>query len=714
MYTARIISILLSMLLITSVLLFSVTAAASKPDGHVSGAGALSIETPADETALQISDTNSSKTLNISSRHIGPELTQNESSASIIISEVEARIGSRLLNSSEAIQAGQFDTAETEISGNTSDLLRQYNQIAAQTESSTDDEVAQELNLTVQQQRDLINNSQNISVLYNEYQLAQANGNQTRANQLSRRLTEQIEGANQTAEQLSERYQVTGNETEIDADQIIDDIDQGQTRVAEVKAEIQSETEVDTIVPTSLDVSSSAVASPTQPLRITGTLSSEGSGLANKNIQISLGDTTIQTKTNEAGDFRSSVRPIMIASGRQTLSVQFTPEPTSVYDEQRVEKDVRVDSVTPDTDIQYSPSQVQFRDTVVVEGKVAADETSLSGVPVATTIAGQQFGSTRTDDDGDFRIRGSLPATIASGSQQIEVIISDQNMAVQENIKTNEIYVNSTGTELLFTSIQTNGSNIEFTGQLTTANGFELSDRNIVISQGDNDSVGAYTNQSGYFEGSLSIQSTNSIAYLPFVSGERTVTAQYESVGGNLKSSTQNTVVSYTPPISVPLQQIAIVGLGLAIILLAIILWRRREIQSNEAEDTLQKIADSETTLPPHSAVNISPDRLLSHAEKQYTEGNIGAAARLSYAALRQQYMEAYDVTGSLTHWELYQTLRPELNSPTQELLYEATAVYEQELYSDVDFSAHDELGIVLEQLGEVIGSDESAITNLS
>lgn len=703
MSLSRITCILLFTFLITNVLLFP--AVAAEPEAPFSDTDALSVGAATDEATTQTVDTESSNISNTSSRHIGPELTRNEPSAEIVISEAEARIGSRLLNSTDAIQAGQFDTAETTISGNTTDLIQQYERLAAQTESTADDEIAQQFNLTVQQQRQLIDTARNSSSTYNEYQLARANGNQTRARQLARTLLEQTQDGNQTAEELLNQYEQLANETDLNATQTIAGINDAQARLADIQNTVRSET----LTPTSLRVSSSAVASPIKPIQISGQLTSNNSQLANQSIEISLSDTTVQTETNGDGEFSTMLRPLSIASGQQTLSVQFSPEPTSIYDGQRVEKSVRIDSVVPTADTQYSPSQVQFNDTVEINGEVTAGEISLSDVPVSTTIAGQPFKSARTDDQGVFRIQEPLPATVPNGTQQIEVVISKQNRSVQQVIQTTELDVASTETELAFTSIQTNGSNIEFVGQLTTTEGTELSDRNIVISQGDSSSVVSYTNQSGYFEGSVPIQSSSSISQLLFSPDKRTLTAEYDAGGENLISSTQNTVVSYNPPISVPLQQIAIVGLSLAIILIAIVLWRRREIQSNEAEDTLQKIADSETTLPPHSAVNISPDRLLSHAEKQYTEGNIGAAARLSYAALRQQYMEAYDVTGSLTHWELYQTLRPELNSPTQELLYEATAVYEQELYSDVDFSAHDELGIVLEQLGEVIGSDESA-----
>lgn len=704
MSIARIISILLYIFVITTVLVSPVAAAA--PEGYFSGTETLSIDTAGGEAVTQTSDTGSSGILNTSSRHIGPEIARDEPSAEIVISEVEARIGSQLLNSSDSIQAGQFDTAEATLSGNTTDLINQYERVADQTESTADDEIARVFNESVQRQRKLVNTAQNSSVIYNEYQLARANGNQTRARQLARQLLKQTRDGNRTAEKLLAQYEKLANETELNATQPIAGINDAQTRLAEIRDTVRSET----LTPTSLRVSASAVGSPTQPIEISGQLTSNNSQLANKTINISVGDRTARTKTSETGAFSASIRPITLASGQQTVSVRFTPEQASIYDDQRVEKSVRIDSVAPDVDIQYSTAHVRFNETVAIDGEVAAGEIPLPDVPVTTTIGGQQFSSTRTGAEGDFRIRNSLPATIPNGSHQLEVIISNQNTAVQQVTTTERIDINSTETELSFTSIRANGSNIEFSGRLTTANGTELPNRNIVISQGASSSVASSTNQSGYFDGSISMQSTNSVSQLVFGSDERTLTARYDSAGGNLEPSTQDTIVSYTPPISVPLQQIVLVGFSVAGILYGVVRWRRRETRSNESEDALQEIADSETTLRSNSTPPVAPERLLSHAETYHDEGNMEAATRLGYAALRQKYMEAYDVTESLTHWELYRTLKSDLNSSTQELFYEVTAVYEQELYSNVDLGSNDDFGGVLEQLREVIETDDGRV----
>lgn len=701
MSITRITIIFLSIFLLTNVLLSPVVVAES---GSSFSGDSLSLGTPAGEAIMQTSDRESSNTSNTSSRHIGPELTQDEPSAEIVISEAEARVGSQLLNSTDALQAGQFDTAETTISGNTTDLLQQYERLAAQTESTADDEIAQEFNLTVQQQRELVKTARNSSSIYNEYQLARANGNETRARQLGRTLLEQTQEGNQTAEGLLNQYETLANETDLNATQTLTEINDAQARLADIQNTVRSET----LTPTSLQVSSSAVASPTQPIQISGQLTSNQSQQDNKSIEISLGDTTVQTKTNGDGEFSEELRPLAVPSGQQTLSIRYKPEETSIYEEERVEKSIRIDSIAPTTDIQYSPSQVQFNETVVIEGAVTVDEIAVSDVPVDTTIAGQPFKSTYTDEEGNFRIREPLPATVSNGTQQVEVTISKQNRSVQQVIETTELDVKSTETEIAFTSIQTNGSNIEFTGQLTTTEGTELSDRYIIISQADRSSVVSYTNQSGYFDGSVSIESTSSISQLPFFSDERTLTAAYDSTGENLESSTQNTVVSYTPRISVPLQQIGFVGASVVAIIYGVFRWRRRETQSNESEDQLEKIVDSETALGSNSALNVSPEELLNHAEIHYNEDNMEAATRLSYAALRQKYMKAYDITQSLTHWELYQRLKPELNSSTQELLYEVTAVYEQELYSNIDFTSNNEFDTLLEKLKDVIESSES------
>ena len=702
MSVPRITSVLLCMFLITTVPVSPVATAQS--GSSISERASLSLGTPASEAVTQTAATESANSSNISSRHIGPELTQEEPSAEIVISEVEARVGSRLLNSTDAIRAGQFDTAETTISGNTTELLRQYERLAAETESTADDEVAQEFNLTVQQQRRLVSLARNSTTIYNEYQVARANGNQTRARQLARELLEQTATGNQTADSLAEQYQVLQNETDLNATESIAGIRQAQARLAEIQDTVRSET----LTPTSLRVTSSAVASPVQPVDVSGSLVANTSRLVEKNITIGLNDRIVQTKTNEAGEFNASLRPVMIAPGEQTLFVQFTPDPTSIYDEDRVEKRIQIESVSPTAEIQYSPSRVQFNEMLVIEGKITANEIPLSGVPVTTTVADQSFSSTSTDTQGNFRIQGSLPATISNGSQEIDVRISNENTAVQQVTQTNEIYINSTETKLSFISTQNNDSNISFVGQLATTDGTGLSNRSISITQENSSRVILDTNQSGYFEGSIPQKSTTSVFQLPFFSDQRTLTAQYDPVGGNLEPATQNTGVSYTPPVSVLLQQIGIVGIAIAIIY-GVSVWRRREAQSKESKNNLPQIEDSKTTLSPKTIEDESPDELLSNAKKHHTEGEMEAAARLSYAALRKKYIEAYDLTQSLTHWELYQTVKPDLNSSSQELLYEVTGLYEEELYSNQDFDSTEDLDTILEKLADVIKSDNES-----
>jgi hypothetical protein len=216
------------------------------------------------------------------------------------------------------------------------------------------------------------------------------------------------------------------------------------------------------------------------------------------------------------------------------------------------------------------------------------------------------------------------------------------------------------------------------------------------------------TNQSGYFEGSIPQKSTTSVFQLPFLSDQRTLTAQYDPVGGNLEPSAQNTAVSYTPPVSVLLQQIGIVGFVVAIIYGATV-WRRRETQSIESEDALSQREDFEANLSANTVAEESPDQLLSNAKRYYDEGDMEATANFSYAALRKQYIEAYDLTQSLTHWELYRTVKPELNSSSEELLYELTGMYERSLYSDKKFHMSNGFDTVLEKLTDVVKNDSES-----
>jgi hypothetical protein len=79
----------------------------------------------------------------------------------------------------------------------------------------------------------------------------------------------------------------------------------------------------------------------------------------------------------------------------------------------------------------------------------------------------------------------------------------------------------------------------------------------------------------------------------------------------------------------------------------------------------------------------LSPSAVLDRARTAQTDGRITAAVRLSYVALRHEYVDTFDLNPALTHWELYRALDTELDSSAHEFLYELTVAYERATYTE-------------------------------
>ncbi|SEH45681.1 hypothetical protein SAMN05192561_10260 [Halopenitus malekzadehii] len=661
------------------------------PDQMQPVAATTSSENPVYAAAESSNETNNS------TRHIGPELPESDEPRTVVLSQFEVEIGARLEASLEATSARQFDLAEAELRGNMTQLVKQYEYLAANS-SSASVETAENLNLTVQQQRELVEAARNSRALYSQYQAARATGNDTEARRLARELLNQTATGNQTASELIEQYEQLDNTTAINATEELEQLTTAQTRLAQLEETVQN----DTFVETNLTITSvSTHASPADPLQVHGQLQANETGISNQSIIVTLDGQSIRTETTADGNFTATYRPITTEPGVNTLTVEYRPDPVSAYEGAQNQTAVSINTSTPTVTTTVNRTRGQFNDIVTIHGQVTANETGLHTVPVETTIGTQSFTQTRTNRNGEFKHRIRLPDTLPPGTRTIEITVADATMAVEQTTVERPITITPTATQLTLTATQQNQSTISITGQLLTETGTELPNRLIDVSAADTQSQTVRTNDTGEFTTVIQVPRDETLLNLPNTDQQLSITASFTPTGLNLQNTSTTTTLEYSPPASPSLRRTAY---GVGVVLLiggTVVVWRRRETFAGITRTSGETTQSDETSAPQQlETTAISPTALLDRAQDHLDRNDTEAAIRLGYAALRWNYLDSYDLSSALTYWELYNSIHDDLDTSEAEILFTMTTAFEQAVYTDQDdLPADTELAALLESI---------------
>jgi hypothetical protein len=265
----------------------------------------------------------------------------------------------------------------------------------------------------------------------------------------------------------------------------------------------------------------------------------------------------------------------------------------------------------------------------------------------------------------------------------VTIVVSRTDAAVEQVIQTRTFQVDATETSLNLTATQLNQTLIRVTGQLTTADGEPLASRPLAISVGNDEPVIIRSDQAGRINATLPTPDGLAPSEIPFVAQQLSITGEYAASGTSFTATTATATVQYTPPRSQSLRRIGIATLILVGLTGTVTVWRRRGIGSSQTND-----ADSAATgtggSDPHSGpMTQAPATLLRQARGHHDTGHPDAAIRLTYAALRKEYIATFDFSPALTHWELYRAAETELEPAAHELLYDVTAAFERAVYTE-------------------------------
>jgi hypothetical protein len=422
------------------------------------------------------SDTETTPTENDSTHHENPDEADEDGDIESVKDWLLGGILERLGDSVGNISQGQYDTAEDLLGDETQEYLGKYVDVAGDTEggaggsddddesgddeSDDDDEpktedekTADTINETINEQENFTRSRQNYSELYQRYLTALDNGNIELARRLARRLAGLENRVNRTGRNLTERYREIENRTGIDTDEEREQIDQVVENVSNIQAEIENTLFRDTRITLDAYTETSSIL---DPISVRGQVvvengSANATGPGNETPvtagAVVLGGTGARTTVNESGVFTLEHRPVLLARGETTLTVEYRPPATSRYRGSTTAFETTVEGRQSTLEINGTPGSVSYGETVDIEASLAVGNRSIEDVPVAMSLGGTSLGSATTAND-TTTISGVVPAGVDDGQRELRVALPFSGRALESANVTRTVQVEESDTRL--------------------------------------------------------------------------------------------------------------------------------------------------------------------------------------------------------------------------------------------------------------------------
>lgn len=656
---------------------------------------------------------------NSSVQHERPESASEDGDLARLEQWLGGELGSQLGESTLQLSQGEYDAAREMLGDDYSDTLGKFVDVAGETESESGDDSSPEeqqetLNQTRDTQREYIDSVESFQEVYDQYQAAKEAGNDSRARELARIIHERGDNAEELTAALRTNYTAVETIIGVSLEAEIERINQTTANITEIRDTVI----VAEFIQTELTVSrSTASASFENPATITGqiqTAATASSGPPNGTVTLQIADRRLETTVTDDGRFSVDYRPTTAPVGQQSIPVQYTPQPDSIYLGATANTSLRIEQVQASIDLEENQEQLRFGQPVGVAGRVTVNETAVPGASLSVRIAGTTLGTVETDEDGQFRAAAPLPATVRPGEQPIRVAPALDDRAVRPAATDGTATVVESETELSVTGEwQTNG--VFLNGQLTTVDGEPAPGQQVRISVNGTHRATTQTDENGAY--SVSIEGSQP-------AGENQtlgITVAFDGSDTNLANASGRTILqapadsSAGPPNQAesgngdPVRQVVRIaerdgvwpGIVLACIgvIGGVYWWRRRAGRPTPESATAAASTDMDTeregpSAAPSSAEATPTDPLQPATDALEAGDNPDHAIRYAYSTVRNQLateFDTVDVTDGplpVTHWAFYDAYRDSITDP--EPFRELTAMYERSAYAAAETSAAD------------------------
>jgi hypothetical protein len=436
-------------------------------------------------------------------------------------------LASNLEESSVAISRGEYSRARSILGDRYDTVLKRYVRVTRETPERRDNTA--QFRSTRDEQRAFVDTVRTYRERRTAYDEAKQTGDEREARELARELNRLAAEAEQRSERLSGEYDDLGEESDRDFSGTKRSLADIQQNIAAEQAVIR-EAE---FVETSLTVTGvGGGGSFVDPVVVSGRLVDEnGTLLANRSVAVAVNGTAVETETDDNATFSVPYRPVTDGLGRQNLTVAYVPRVDSIYLGSQSNTSAVIAQSVPTIAVADASSRASYGDRVVVSGSVAVESRQAAGVPLNVSVDGVVLGQVSSDDVGDFRFEGPLPATVDSGAQELSVAFPYENRALALNRTAVPLAVDTTRTEMTVDGRQAALESLAVAGLLRTGDGRPIANQSVTVFVAGHQSATVPTSETGLFATSVWLPSSTAGA------SETTVVAVFDGSETNLASS---------------------------------------------------------------------------------------------------------------------------------------------------------------------------------
>lgn len=608
-------------------------------------------------------ETDSSNETNVSDRgQVNPGELDRERDLSHVQSWLARQLESQLEQSSDRMQEGEYESAKEMVGERYEERYEQYREVSSQVGGERRGEETEAIGRLQERQRSFLSAVQSYEQTYEQLQAARDNGSETRARRIAHQLQRDERRVNERGEALIETYRNATDRTELNLTENVAVTRNISANVSERTRTVEEQL----FVQTELSATAAAdTASFADPVVITGQLRAEnGSAIVSDTVTFRVGNRTIQTATNDSGGFSIEYAPRDLPANASTVTVEYVPNNTSVYDRSNETLAVTVAPTRPAIEITNAPEAVSFGEQFVVRGIVSADDRGIEDVPVGLAVDTDRVDNATTGENGTFEVRGRLPAD-ATEDGGVRVTIPLRNRAIASANETVALTVGPTDTELTSNVSQTDNGTVRVVGRLRTVDGAPIGNRSVRIDLQGRALAQVETGPNGIYSATVSVpESLRSAENL-------TVVSEFDGSGTNLRPSRATTGVASGPnggtaaPVARAVEAVsgapwwAFLLAGAVLIPVGYGVASRLRTEPDALDDRGAATADEAFGRELDSAVGErDPDELISYARDRLAASDPETATHVAYVAVVRELGDRFDLAGPLTHWEFFTACR--------------------------------------------------------
>lgn len=580
-------------------------------------------------------------------------------------------LGVRLTVSADELAEQDYEAAsETLGAAYRSDVVR-LTDIAEATENTSDDQLAAAFREAQINQRAAIETGTEYRQLYQQYQQARANQNETEARQIAQQLSDRFNEINNTATNLTAIYDTIGRLNKSRAQQIQQRINTTLEQVESATENAQRATYINTTITA---IPSRNRTSPPQSFAVAGQLratndSGNRTTLTNRAVALETPRGDFTTTTNGSGHFTITHVPVSLVTGENELTVKYVPEATAGYLGSRTTVPMRVVAQFPTITRFSVPETISnnVRMATTATGYITVANETLADVPVSISINNRVLGQSQTNASGYVSIPFEIPLSTPDGPAELTIQAGKPDTAVAVRQLSRSVTVRPIQTNLSMTGSRITNQTLRVDGQLTRNGTEPIINRSVTI-LADGRVIALFeTDSNGAFNTNLTLPETH-----PALTDTQRVvnlTARFRSPSTHLSATTTRasvTLSTYTGVFGYGITPVTwTLGGGVGIILVGAtaVLLRRQNTRDSESDDgydvSLDNISTEDDTNVDNKELSLRDLSALYREAQSVATANPERATRLGYVTVRQHLANTLELTDhsdqdSLTHWDFY------------------------------------------------------------